>query len=104
MKHTIPQVKTILLFLESKGWKIVDKTKSTIYLSPPPYMKFKKPFTFEVSAGESQEGYRRHVMFTVSSIAEMYGYKYQVLYDLFCYDYKDVENVLAPREVLAEAA
>lgn len=104
MKHTVPQVKSILAFLEARGWKIADKNKAAIYLTPPPVMKFQKPFTFEISANENQEGYCRHIMFTVSSISEMYEIKYQALYDIFCYDFEDVKNVFIPREVLMEAA
>ncbi|HFA48033.1 MAG TPA: hypothetical protein ENJ95_03330 [Bacteroidetes bacterium] len=104
MKYDHPQVETVIAFLLSRGWTITGKNKAAYYLAPPKGVVFDEPFQYEVPANTSLKDHNRFLTYSIHSIAEMYGYKYQVLYDLFCYDYKDVENVLAPREVLAEAA
>ena len=103
MKHPVPQIKSILGFMQIRGWAVAEKDKGTIYLTPPSEMVFHKPVRFEMPAAEQLEGYPRFIIFTVSSIAEMYDFKYQVLYDLFCFDYGDVENLLAPRETAVAA-
>ncbi len=104
MKYKHPKYETVIAFLQARGWTVAKKDKAAVYLDPPGYLTFGQPFQYEVPSNTKLKEYIRFLTYTIHSIAGMYDIKYEALYDLFCYDYKDVKNAVEPQEALVAAA
>lgn len=97
-----PRNKTIVKFLTSKGWTLEKKTQVYYVMKPPKEIVFENNgFRYYVPVNESAIDYDLFTFNLVSSIAQLYEIKRQVMFDVFSKTIKEIktENEAQPLQM-----
>lgn len=75
------QAKTLITFLENRGWEVEVTTEKFYVLKPPTTLKFDVAFRIRIPVYENSMEYTIYMKMLIQGISKMYGMSEQALTD-----------------------
>ena len=92
-----PKIKTIVAFLQTKGWSLAKKDKRFQYFAPPKEEKLDDPdFHFKVPVHEKGMDYEEYTYHLLIGFSQFYDIDLQFLFDLLS---KDLVQIAQEKEI-----
>jgi len=88
-----PHNKTLLAFLQSKGWTLEKATRVYYIMMPPKAIRFKNPsFRYFIPTNEDAIDYDEFTFQLIRSIAQLYEMKLQDLMDILSCSLEEIQE------------